>query len=74
MQPRELLVAGVAVVFGLVVIGAAFRDSPFAFQLWLPRLLERKFGRAKARFLLGILGISLFLLGSYLASRDLWKG
>lgn len=71
MQTREWLVAGVAALFGLFVIWAAFSNHPFAFKLWLPRLLEKKFGRETARVLLGILGFFLVLLGIYLARREI---
>jgi hypothetical protein len=70
MQIREWLVAAVAVLFGLLVVWAAISNQPFAFQLWLPRLLERKFTRNRARVLLGLMGFSLILLGIYLASRE----
>jgi len=70
MQIREWLVAGVAALFGLLVIWAAASDHSFAFRLWLPRLLEKKFGRNQARVLLGLLGLSLIVLGIYLASRE----
>jgi hypothetical protein len=71
MQIREWLVAAVAVLFGLLVVWTAFINQPFAFKLWLPRLLENKFGREMARFLLGTLGLSLILLGIYLALREI---
>lgn len=71
MQIREWLVAGVAALFGLFVIWAAFSNHPFAFKLWLPKLFEKRFGRETARVLLGILGLSLVLLGVYLALREI---
>lgn len=71
MQVREWLVAAVAVLFGLLVVWAAFVSQPFAFKLWLPRLLENRFGRETARLFLGILGLSLILLGIYLALREI---
>lgn len=70
MQTRDWLVAAIAALFGLLVIWAAFRNHPFAFKLWLPRLLERQFGRTTARLLLGSLGIGLIVLGIYLARRE----
>ncbi len=70
MQIREWLVAAVAVLFGLLVVWTAFINQPFAFKLWLPRLLEKKFSRNQTRVLLGLLGLSLILLGIYLASRE----
>lgn len=70
MQTREWLVAAVAALLGLLVIWAAFRDHPFAFKLWLPRLLEKRFGRPTARIMLGSLGLGLIVLGIYLARRE----
>ena len=71
MQIREWLVAAVAVLFGLLVVWTAFINQPFAFKLWRPRLLEKKFSRNQTRVLLGLLGLSLILLGIYLALREI---
>jgi hypothetical protein len=71
MQIREWLVAGVAALLGVIVIWAAIGNRPFAFKLWLPRLLDRRFGRNAARLLLSLLGATLVLLGVYLALREI---
>lgn len=70
MQIREWLVAAIAALFGLFAIWAAIRNHPFAFKLWIPRLLDRQFGRTTARLLLGSLGLGLIVLGIYLARRE----
>jgi hypothetical protein len=63
MLDRDLIVAVIASMFGLASIWSGLANLPFAFQLWLPRLLEQRWGRSAARWALVLLGVCLLALG-----------
>jgi hypothetical protein len=62
MLDRDSIVALVAMFFGLTSIWAGLANLPFAFQLWLPRVLDQRFGRTIARGALVLLGAGLLAL------------
>lgn len=73
MWERDWLVAGVAALLGLSMIWSGWTNNTFAFQLWLPRLLDTRFGRPRARVLLVLLGAGVISLGGYVGlGQKLW--
>ena len=68
MFERDLFVAFVAIVLGGVIVWAGAVNHPLCFQIWLPKLLDRKFGRDRARFIVVLMGACAICVGGYLIS------
>jgi hypothetical protein len=62
MLDRDLVVAVIASLLGLASLWSGIVNLPFAFQLWLPRMLDQRFGRSAARAALILLGAGLLAL------------
>lgn len=63
MLDRDLVVTVIASLFGLASIWSGIANVPFAFKLWLPRLLDERLGRPAARWALILIGLGLLALG-----------
>ena len=53
----------VTMILGLVIVVSSARNTPFLFQLAIPKMLDAKFGRNLARILLVLVGIGFGILG-----------
>lgn len=69
MLDRDLVVTAIAALLGLAFIWSGVGNLPFAFKLRLPRLLDQRFGRTVARWLLVTLGFALIGLGLFIQWR-----
>ena len=69
MLERDLFVAFVAIVLGGVIVWAGAVSHSLCFQIWLPKLLDRKFGRDRARFIVVMMGAVAIGIGGYLIYR-----
>jgi len=67
MQPLDILVGTVAIVFGLFLIAGATLDGPWLMSLAKPRLLADAIGKPAARVLLAVIGVGLIVLGIVVA-------
>ena len=63
MSPQDLLVATVAVVVALFLLGSALFDWDWAFQLDKAQHIEGSWGRAGARCCYVLLGIIMLVAG-----------
>ena len=63
MQPLDILVGIVAIVFGLFLLAGATLDGPWLMSLAKPRLLTDAIGKPAARVLLAVIGVGLIVLG-----------
>ena len=68
-QPRDLLVAIVAIGLGLNIVYTAIYNSERCFQSSTVQMLERNFGRENARIILVGLGLLCVFLGFYLVAQ-----
>jgi len=63
MQPLDVLVGVVALLFGLFLACGAALDAPWLMALAKARLLAESIGKSAARLLIAALGIGLIVLG-----------
>ena len=64
MISGDQFVGSVTILLGLVIALSSFREAPFLFELAVPRFLQEKIGRARARSLLILMGLGFCLLGT----------
>jgi hypothetical protein len=63
MIPHNLLIGSVALIFGVLALGASLANYNGLFQLAKMRMLEESIGRGKARVACGLLGCLLIVVG-----------
>ena len=63
MFERDLLVAGIAFVLGIVLLWSAVINHERAFQIRTPQYLSEMFGRTTARLIIGLVGVFVIFLG-----------
>ncbi|MCI0358717.1 MAG: hypothetical protein L0211_09570 [Planctomycetaceae bacterium] len=67
MQPLDILVGTVAIIFGLFLMAGAALDAPWLMTLAKPRMLADSIGKPAARLVFAALGIGLIVLGIAIA-------
>ena len=63
MLMQDLFVGGVSIGLGLASLWTALLNSEAPFQLAMPKLVERQFGRFGARVVFALLGAALVTAG-----------
>jgi hypothetical protein len=67
LDPRDVTVGVVAIVFGLALVGAAMTDARWLFELHKSRWLVRTLGVTGTKLLFFVLGSGLVALGVVIA-------
>ena len=68
MFPHQYLVGSVALVLGALALGASVSNHDQLFRLAKLRLLEDLVGRGGARWVCGLLGCSLIVIGTLIVA------
>jgi len=68
MNVQDVFVGAVAVIIGLLSVAAAVANINWAYQFWLARRVEARFGRRGARVYYAVLGLALIALGCAIAT------
>lgn len=71
MDERDLLVACISTGLGATIIFTMLCNPEWLFRMRTPRMLERNFGRYRAKLVLGSVGSMLILLGAHLVIAPL---
>ena len=66
MYERDLLVAIIAFVLGLLMISTAWMNYERAFEMRTPQFLSQSLGRSGARLVMGLVGMFIVLMGIYI--------
>ena len=68
MIPHQLFIGSVALVLGVLALGAALANYDGMFQLAKLRMLEETVGRSGARLACGLLGCGLIVVGGLIVT------
>ncbi len=72
-QPRDLLVALVAIGLGINIVYAAITENARCFELASVRMLERNVGRSQARYILIGVGSLCLFMGAWLVFQSMGR-
>ena len=69
---QDAFVGFIAVLCGLTCWFVAIRNEDWGFRFWMGRMVDSRWGRARARQFYGIIGLGLIVLGSAISMGWRW--